>query len=365
MAFMAVFRRGLWIFLLALASFSLSAQEVRVKASAPDLYVVKTGDTLWDIAGLYLDKPWLWPYLWRDNTHIRNPHLIYPGDEIRLSYNAQGQPQLSLNQEQQPTKPAIRLRPQVKVNNKSQEQLRQLSWELLYAHVAGDVVVSESEYEALPYLLGDQEGAVRYSDSDVVLSQNVPGAKLTTMKVVRKQLLLKQADDSVLGVLLRHVADAQVLATDVGQQSLVQVLDSNFESQPGDRLLPINEDLALGMMTLQSAKQQRGHIVHSLQQYALLGKYDLVVIDLGAESVEVGTTFGIYQQGPDILQNLPPEYLSDTNQVIKFLEGDNLVKQPALKVGELIVFKVFSGVSFALISNATQVVKPGAIVASP
>ncbi len=36
----------------------LLADELKLKADAPTLYVVKRGDTLWDIAGLYLQHPW-------------------------------------------------------------------------------------------------------------------------------------------------------------------------------------------------------------------------------------------------------------------------------------------------------------------
>ncbi len=46
-------------------------------------HVVKKGDTLWDIAGIYYQNPFLWPYIWRANlTKINDPHWIYPDQEF-------------------------------------------------------------------------------------------------------------------------------------------------------------------------------------------------------------------------------------------------------------------------------------------
>ena len=56
-------------------------------------YVVKEGDTLWDIAGHHLGDPREWPRIYTYNNRadvvrrtgrgIADPDLIYPGEVIR------------------------------------------------------------------------------------------------------------------------------------------------------------------------------------------------------------------------------------------------------------------------------------------
>ncbi len=48
-------------------------------------YTIKKGDTLWDISSKFLKDPFLWPKLWERNPYITNPHLIFPGNAVRLS----------------------------------------------------------------------------------------------------------------------------------------------------------------------------------------------------------------------------------------------------------------------------------------
>jgi hypothetical protein len=47
-------------------------------------YVVRSGDTLWDICSAQLANPWLWPEVWSLNQEITNPNWIYPGQVLKL-----------------------------------------------------------------------------------------------------------------------------------------------------------------------------------------------------------------------------------------------------------------------------------------
>lgn len=66
-----------------IAAAPLAAQQPA--ESAERQHTVRPGDTLWDLAQLYLANPYLWPEIYRLNQDVvRNPHWIYPAERLRI-----------------------------------------------------------------------------------------------------------------------------------------------------------------------------------------------------------------------------------------------------------------------------------------
>ncbi len=69
--------------LLLLLAFPL-AGTVYAQEEEPTIYVIQKGDTLWGLSEQFLKNPNYWPNLWSLNPDIGNPHVIAPGQKVRI-----------------------------------------------------------------------------------------------------------------------------------------------------------------------------------------------------------------------------------------------------------------------------------------
>lgn len=81
------------LFMFLAAVFSIAEEEKTQTVPAvdipeaedvPEVYIVKKGDTLWDIAERFFGDPVTWPDIWKKNLFIEDPHWIYPDQEVTL-----------------------------------------------------------------------------------------------------------------------------------------------------------------------------------------------------------------------------------------------------------------------------------------
>ncbi|HPO48939.1 MAG TPA: LysM peptidoglycan-binding domain-containing protein [Spirochaetota bacterium] len=64
--------------------FTIEKVSIDGKIYDKNLYVIKKGDTLWDIAKKFLKNPFLWPNIHKDNPYIKNPHKIQPNYKLTI-----------------------------------------------------------------------------------------------------------------------------------------------------------------------------------------------------------------------------------------------------------------------------------------
>jgi LysM repeat protein/co-chaperonin GroES (HSP10) len=349
------------LILLTLMPVHSSANSVLVKKSAPEVYVVKKGDTLWDISNMYLDKPWLWPQLWRTNIYITNPHLIYPGDKLRLVKNERGELELEVIRES--AKLDIKLSPEGTKLFKTPEPIAALPWSVIKPYIENEMIMSQQAYDRYPHVLGDQEGAVRYATDNLVLGTASRRSK-EDLNIVRKQNELYDMDGNFIGLQIRHLATAKLVVADIGKQKLIRILQAKLEVKRGDKIIPAVKNEPDDILLI-AAKDQTGFIIDDLEQHNLLGRYNVVVLNLGINQVSAGTIMGIYSQGPKIIDGKNPKYEGETDIVRSAFNEGNEIIQPAMKVGEVVVFKTYDTASYALITKSARVIKRGMIVARP
>lgn len=68
------------------------------KKNAPTSYTVRVGDTVWDLANLFLNKPWLWSVVWYENPKLGNSGLIYAGDVLTI-VEVKGQKRITISEQ--------------------------------------------------------------------------------------------------------------------------------------------------------------------------------------------------------------------------------------------------------------------------
>lgn len=159
------------ITLLCAAGLAISApafaKTLKVKPNAPKRYVVKSGDTLWGISGKYLYRPHQWPSLWNVNrSKIRNPHRIYPGQVLYLTY-VNGRPVLRVGRGASARGgiPTVKLRPQIR-DMGSGYGIPTIDVDFYRLFMKHPQFITDAELKHAPRIVAGPEGRQIYTTTD-------------------------------------------------------------------------------------------------------------------------------------------------------------------------------------------------------
>ncbi|MBW8192779.1 LysM peptidoglycan-binding domain-containing protein [Neiella marina] len=336
---------------LLLAPIAL-ATELQVRDDYPEVYVVKKGDTLWDISELFLATPWLWPQLWQANPQVDNPHLIYPGDHLYLNF-INGKPVLT-------KKKRIKLSPTVR-NVPHDQAIPALPLADVRSYLKREQVVNQKQLEKLPTVLGTSDGNKRGYASQLWYAEG----KLADARQYGIYRVLdpfrRPGTHEALGIRLALVGIAHASPAEGENMIALEIETSLQEIKQGDRLLPLYpaENFAAVFQPAFPEQEIEGNIIatHSGADYFVA--HEIVVIDRGTEDgLAAGHLLNVIQTGKVIVDgDSSPVYLEDTSSYDK-LEGAVInvgkTKLPDEIRGHLMVFRTFDKVSYAMIMVADR-----------
>ncbi len=315
--------------------------------TAPGQYTVQLNDHEWGVADRFTDQPWRWKELWASRTPL------YPGDTIEV-LPAKGDgttPRLRLAALSD--RPIIKVSPQVRTQPLDQP-IPTIPRAALRSFLRDGLVVEDDDWAETPYLLATDDGRLTFDSGATVYARSPEGAvsfRDETYQVFRPGETFRdlESGDS-LGQQLLYLADAKFVRFDEEREVAVLTLGTTMQPlQPGDRLLVLPDENELINFTPEAVTDgTQGRVIAHLDGKTLGGRFDNVVLDLGAERVNVGSVLRI-----------------DTpNAAVRDPVTNEQVELPSRRSGLVMVYRVFDQVSYALVMEAQRPVRKADRVSS-
>jgi len=332
------------------------ADTVKINPDHPDVHIVIKGDTLWDISNHFLKDPWSWPEIWHVNPQIENPHLIYPGDQIKLVYyegemrnikgdvvKVDGQILTMSRGEQarQVEDGVIRLSPSVRATPLS-TAVPAIPLERIKGFLSDNRVVSKEELRGAPYVVAGDELHFIIGQGDKFYARGDWSGVAEAYGIYREGKPFIDPDTKeILGYNAKSIGLGKVLATEEDNEiASLRLVRQTQEVRVKDRLLETHErDIEAVFYPKAPEGDIKGKIITVFSGVKNVSQWDVVVINIGErDNTEIGDVLAIYRQGELVRDKITRE----------------LLELPAERAGLMMVFRTFEKVSYGLVLKATS-----------
>lgn len=338
---LGVFAAAVSVFL---ATASL-ADTLEVKENYPTKYVVKKGDTLWDISAKFLKKPWYWPKIWHVNPQVDDPHWIYPGDVLTLVW-IDGKPYL------QRATPAPKNVPPVQT----------IDTETIKSFLKHDIILpaDDDELERIPFVMGDNDGHNYMAETkDIYIRGKLDQGK--QYGVYHKGELLKDEDGKALGY------KAEFVGVVLGGKEYPNVINKAYlvKNQSavtvGDYVLPLGDDTGYSLYFTPKSATVDATVIALPNTVMAAGHYDTVILSKGSASgVKVGDVYSITKPGQVMVgrtaEDMEYATMASAGRQLNALRSNIL---PDDQVAQVLVYRTYNSVSLAIVMVGKQGVKVG------
>lgn len=324
------------------------ANALPLKADAPDTYVVQPGDTLWGLAGRFLETPWYWPDLWRMNQgDLANPHQIYPGQRLVLEREGRflsvaqpvGEPPLQRLSPRQYDEPAHR-------------PVSSIPQHLIDPFLTRSRIFESPHIEDAGVLVAAQEKQILVGAGDLIYARGLDEYVQNWQLFRRTTPVIHPVTRERLGYEADYLGRARLIDLSEEGIATLRILESVEHIAPGDRLVPVEAPRLMNYVPFAPSEDLEGHVVKIDGNRGTGGAGNVLVLSLGEyDGLRVGHVLALHREGGTTRYRA---------------EGKNeAIPLPAQRVGLLFVFRVFERTAYALVMESDGPVAAGDRVRSP
>ncbi|MFW2178118.1 MULTISPECIES: LysM peptidoglycan-binding domain-containing protein [unclassified Moraxella] len=318
----------------------------RIKADAPNRYVVKKGDTLWDISGKFLESPWRWKEIWATNKQIKNPHLIYPKDVLILCV-IKGQKLVGVDTgegcagvEKAMTAPP----PPVAQQTVSMAgSVPPIPLSAIEVWLDRTIIVNPTDFNNTPYVLASKNKNIVTGEGNKIYTKGVPLIVGQRYGVYREgEPYIDPATKQVLALEVTQVASGVVTSVAPNGVSSLELKKSyGQEVREGDRVfVEVGHYLPPAFYPKPATVSRGGRVIRLMSSISSVGRDGVIAINLGSrDGASAGDVLAVYQKGSLVQDNFAK------------IKG-GAVRLPSEQIGHVMVFKTFDNISYAYVLDA-------------
>ncbi len=327
------------VLMLCIATPAVQADELALKSDHPTVYIVKKGDTLWEISAMFLEKPWNWPDLWSYNPQVRNPHLIYPGDELHLVY-IDGQPRLVFNPEAVGAGGGpVKLSPTTRIEM-LEDAIPAIPMDKIRPFLRNHRVLEPEELETAPYVLSGADGHLLSGVGDDFYARGEFDLGERALGIYRGgSIYIDPETDEVLGLQAMDIGSARLESFE-GELATLACTRVVEEVRFGDRLIRDEDRIVSPTFIPKPPKSQvEGFMIAVEGGVSQIGPLSVVAINKGRrEGLAVGDVLATYRSG---------EVITDR------IKGDT-VQMPEVRSGLVMIFRTFEKMSYGIVLRSDR-----------
>jgi LysM domain len=341
-----------------------TGSSIPLSPGAPDEYVVKPGDTLWDLSKVFLRDAWYWPEIWYLNPQVANPHLIYPGDRLKLIY-IDGAPRVTLAERAQDAQGgggAKRLSPQVRREPLSRA-ITAIPYEVIATFLGRPTLLDASQVKEAPYIVAMRDDHVIGSAGNELYVMGLDDAEQASRHSIIHvgDKIFDPETGAMLGYSGVYVGSGPILVE--GSPAKLLLTESMREALQGDKAFPEAVDVNLDFVPHAPETDVSAAII-AVQDHSVMGQYQIVALNRGAAAgLEPGHVLATFRAGEIVRDDFAGGGLA-TGRVRSGRSGGK-VQLPDERTGLVMVFKAYERMSYAIVMEATHEIRYSDFAANP
>jgi len=318
-------------------------------------YVVKEGDTLWDLSSRFLAKPWYWKDIWKENPNIQNPDLIYPKDVISVE-RIEGKDYITLNRNSSINE--YQLDSEMKTvkleANERQEELPDsiplVNRNKIKNYFSNNIVTDLSDKGRSGYVLQTSNEALIAGPGDevyVTYEDIKPGQIFD----IYSQVIEHKDGDLTLGYEIIKIGEGMITAISDKNVGLMRILSTKSGIRSKYKIIAKEKEETSNLFPSKPIDTVDAKIISLGENISNSGLYDVILINRGYNSnLEVGNVLAVKE--PDGKVNNP-------------LKEDEELTLPSQSIGLVMLYKVYDNLSYGLIVRAKAPIKKGYLLVNP